>query len=151
MPKKLQKNKGAFLASELSPTKWALVRREFPAWHDAFKKKFGPDENMGTDLLDDFVDHLGYKDHMFRNVPAEMLNIKNIGTRQIYDYMRKRVGKVDERAPTGRGVNDRRKITPAKEETPQTPLKTATSSPDAVQVTADGHLHLGDEKVVAYR
>ena len=151
MPKKQKKNKGLFLASELSPTKLALVRREFPVWHDAFKKKFGPDENMGSDLLDDFIDHLGFKDLMFRNVPDEMLNTKNLGTRQIYDFMRKRIGKVDERAPTGRAVNDRRKITPAKDETAQTPQKAATASPDAVQVTADGHLHLGDEKVVAYR
>ena len=122
MPKKIQKNKGAFLASELSPTKWALVRKEFPVWHEAFKKKFGDEEDMGSDLLDDFIDHLGFKDAAFRNIPADMLNIRNLGSRQIYDYMRKRVGKVDERTPKARAANEKRKITPAKkEQTEQTP------------------------------
>ena len=108
MPKKLRKNKGAFLASELSATKWALVRKEFPAWHEAFKKKFGDEEEMGSDLLADFIERLGRKDPGFDEVPEEMLKTKYIGTRQIYDYMRKRVGKVDERAPPGRAVNDKR-------------------------------------------
>ena len=122
MPKKIQKNKGAFLASELSPTKWALVRKEFPVWHEAFKKKFGDEEDMGSDLLDDFVDHLGFKDAAFRNIPTDMLNIRNLGSRQIYDYMRKRVGKVDERTPKARTATEKRKITPAKkEQTEQTP------------------------------
>ena len=69
---------------------------------------------MGSDLLDDFIDHMGFKDSAFQNVPAEMRNTSYIGTRQIYDYMRKRVGKVDERTPNGKAGIKNRKITPAK-------------------------------------
>ena len=76
---------------------------------------------------------------------------KYVGTRQIYDYMRKRVGKVDERKPNGKAANEKRKITPAKNKQSPPPKTAVTASPDAVKVTADGHLNGGDEKVVAYR
>ena len=86
-----------------------------------FKKEYGDDEEMGSDLLDDFFDHLGFKDSAFQNVPAEMHKTKYIGTRQIYDYMRKRVGKVDEKAPPGKATNEKRKVTLAKNESTPPP------------------------------
>ena len=71
---------------------------------------------MSTDLLADFVDHLGYKHRDFRDVPDAMLSTKNVGARHIYDYIKKRVGRVDEKVLPQRVSKLKPRSTPQKTE-----------------------------------
>ena len=105
MPKQLKhhRKKGKFLESKLSDAKYDLVRREFPDWLEGIKASDGEVE-MGVDLLKDYADHLGYKDPDFRGVPESMLSTTYAGSRQIYEYIRKRVGKLDEKQTPRKGL-----------------------------------------------
>ena len=52
-------------------------------------EEHGDDIEMSTDLLAEFVDHLGFKHTEFRDIPDSMLSTKLKGSRFIYDYIKK--------------------------------------------------------------
>ena len=126
MPKKLRKNKGKFLMAELSSSKKELIRQEFPKWYAALKKENGDDVDMSPELLADFVDHLGYKHRDFRDIPDAMLSTRLIGTRHIYDYIKKRVGRVDEKVLPNRTSKLKQSTSPTKAENAKAPESKAT-------------------------
>ena len=72
------------------------------SWSTSFytqvpRQKAPSDPLMSMELLHDFVDHMGFKDKDFRDISADALKTTHAGTMQIYDYMRKRIGKLDEK------------------------------------------------------
>ena len=101
MGKAIKRNDGHFLEKKLSDKKLSLIHREFQVWHTAAKKKGKQPLEMSMDLCNNFIRHLGIKDKSFRRLPSRVLKTTNEGFRQIYEYVRKRVGhKVDEKPAT---------------------------------------------------
>ena len=143
MPKKPKpSSKGKFLESKLSDAKYDLVRREFPPWYEVIKKEDGGDTCMSPALLADFADHLGYHDKDFQSLPDSKLSTTYKGARQIYEYLRKRMGKPDERSTPRRALRSKGKAPASKPNKPTTPTKKAAENSEAVVVTATGTVGL---------
>ena len=98
-------------------------------------------------LLCSFVGHLGIDDREYRNLAPAAIKTSHKGTLFIYDYMRKNLGLIDEKPATP--TPGKAAATPKKDKSPEP--KDAKMHIDApVQITADGHVHLGDEKDVRF-
>ncbi|MAJ97173.1 MAG: hypothetical protein CMI56_00975 [Parcubacteria group bacterium] len=114
MGKQFKRSTGSFLHKKLRPEKAKLVREQFPVYYKVAVDEAGGELDFSLELLYDFVAHLGTEDKAFRNLPAEVLVTTNEGFRQIYEHVRKRVGKVDEKVVATRSRVVKEKSTPPK-------------------------------------
>ena len=98
MPKR-RPNTPAFLKQRLDrKTKtMGLVRDQFSGWAKSTENQLGEKPRMSLEILRDFIDHLGFHDGQFRNIAPDAVKTTHQGTAQIYDYLRKHLGKHDER------------------------------------------------------
>ena len=141
----------AFLKKKLERQKFSLVREQFPRWVKSSEDTPGEKPEMSMELLYDFIDHLGFHDAQFRNLKPEVIKTTHAGTNQIYDYIRKHLGRHDERKVSTPGGKTKSKSTPPK--TPPSKSKTDDQIKDEppVAVTAMGKSGYAEEKVVGYR
>ena len=121
-------------------------------------------------MLADFMDYLGQKDKRFRNIAYSALNTSHKGTYQIYDPLRKRVQRLEEKnmprsvkaskeKPVPKTSCTRGDAAKAKNPTPDLPVPEPnqirekpeptsrvppagkTAPADCVQITAKDHLN----------
>ena len=98
MPKRFQKKAPpSFLTKKLDSQKMTLIRKEFPVWLKQIKEVAGYDPQMTFEYLVDFIDHLGFKSKVFQGIDQDALSTSDKGTLSIYDFMRKKMGKPDEK------------------------------------------------------
>ena len=160
MPKSTNRAPPTFLLRKLEDRKMKLVRGQFPVWLEQMKEELGHEPYMSMEVLGDFLDHLGFKDKQFRSIDVDTLKTTQKGTLQVYDYMRKRIGKLDEKPATPVPVpqKTKAKATPPKIRATRETADRAKPAKDdqavdqdAVQVTADGHYGGAEEKKMKYR
>ena len=100
MPKK-RPSPPAFLKKKLDRKTMSFVRDQFSGWVKSTEDQLGEQPRMSMELLADFIDHMGFKDRHFQNIELAKLRTTDSGTFQIYDFMRKHLGRHDEvRVPT---------------------------------------------------
>ena len=104
----------AFLKGRLDPDKMDLVRDCFPKWFEKAKDQLGAEPKFSIDAVHEFVQYLGKKDRKFKGIHRDALITTHTGTYKIYDYMRKRMGKPDEKQLTNPASKSKAKTTPAK-------------------------------------
>ena len=83
----------------------ALVKKWMPAFLASVKKD-GPFPYPPTiELLPMYVDFLGTKEKKFKNIQAVALNTAYKGVYEIYNNLRKKVEKLDEKAQVARAAD----------------------------------------------
>ena len=97
--KPVKKEPPKFLTKNLDRHKLALVRRVHPDWLKEVLADSDDTPQMSMDLLMDFIDALGWKSKHFQGIRFEQLRLKDKGTNAIYDYIRKRLPRTDEKTP----------------------------------------------------
>ena len=97
--KPVKKEPPKFLTRKLDRHKLALVRRIFPDWFKEVVADLDDPPQMSMELLLDFIDALGWKSKHFQGIRFEQLRLKDKGTNAIYDYIRKRLPRTDEKTP----------------------------------------------------
>ena len=102
----------AFLKRKLDLKTMALVREQFPHWVKSSQDQLGEKPRMSPEILRDYIDHLGFHDSQFRNIASEAVKTTHAGTGQIYDYLRKHLGKHDERSVPPPSGKTKAKATP---------------------------------------
>ena len=116
--------------SKLDEVTMALVRNAWPNWIQRTSVEQGEPQQMSMDLLQDFVQHLKSRSSKFRGVNLYELKSSQPGTGQLYDYMRKRVGKHDQQ----------RSVTPAKLKTAPTKAKTPEIATPQKKIAKDNQI-----------
>ena len=111
MPKR-RPNTPEFLKKRLDRKIMGLVRDQFPDWVKSSQEQLGEKPRMSPEILRDFIDHLGFHDGQFRNIAPEAVKTTHAGTGQIYDYLRKHLGKHDERSVPPPSGKTKAKATP---------------------------------------
>ena len=135
MPK-YKRSPPKFLQAKLRSQKMDLVRRSFHPWLKTTQDQHGAQPPMSMELLHDFVDHMGFKDKDFRDISADALKTTHAGTMQIYDYMRKRIGKLDEKQMATPTSKTRAKTTPPGVTAGEKSKDDQANDQEAVRVTA---------------
>ena len=150
MPKR-RPNTPEFLKRRLDRKIMSLVREQYPDWVKSSESHLGEKPRMSLEILRDFIDHLGFHEGQFRNIAAEAVKTTHTGTAQIYDYLRKHLGKHDERIVVTPASKTKPKATPPKTK-PETPKDDdQAKEQEAVKVTANGKSGYAEEKNVSYR
>ena len=93
-------NTPSFLLDRLGPKRIALVREQYPKWLPSAMSKFGKDLTGNMEHAHHFMKHLAKKDKAFKGIKLGALWTTQIGSGQIYDYVRKHLGKHDEKPVT---------------------------------------------------
>ena len=78
----------------------ALVRAQYLIWLPLAKAKFGEELTGTMEHAHHFMKHLAKKDKAFKGIKLHALRTTQIGSGQIYDYVRKHLGKHDEKPVT---------------------------------------------------
>ena len=150
---KVCKVKPDFLTVRLDDKYLDLVTAQFPKWLTKVKAKPDFKAHISIPLLYSFMDYLGKKSAKFADIPTDYISTTDPGTRQIYEYMKKRLDKKDQAQISTRSTKAKEKSTPEKVETTQQiqQIKVEEVHEDApVQITSSGHVHGADEKIVNF-
>ena len=107
-----------FLKRRLDRKLMGLVREQYPGWVKQSEDQLGEKPRMSLEILRDFIDHLGFHDGKFRNIAPDGVKTTHTGTAQIYDYLRKHLGKHDERRVPTPVSKTKPKPTPPKIKSP---------------------------------
>ena len=87
----------AFLKAQLSSKRKELVRKQYPLWVANAKSTWGDDLVGSMEVTHHFIKYLARKDSGFKGVQLEPLRVNQAGTGFIYDYVRKHLGRHDEK------------------------------------------------------
>ena len=87
----------SFLKAELSSKRKDLVRKQYPLWLANAKKWYGDDLVGSMEVTHHFMQYMARKDTAFKGVKLEPLRVNQPGTGFIYDYVRKHLGRHDEK------------------------------------------------------
>ena len=146
MPKKL-KAPPSFLTKKLVEKTADFVRDNVdPFLKDV--KRHGKSKNVtAIQILPDFFFWLGDRNRNFRHIESAQLNTNHNGTYQVYNYLRKKMEKLEEKPPTP--------MPAPKAETPKIPTPARLrkgKDEEAVSMTATGNYQgHHEEKEVPYR
>ena len=152
MVKAQRVTKGGFLRATLTRTKVLLVKKWFPFWNRAEKAKPDFPAEMNNDLLLSFFTYLSKKDGSFVDLPGDVYDTKtNPGTKWIFDYIKKKLFQNEEKPAPIQAATIKKKPSPQKSAVAKADQTPKDAENTAVQIEADGHLHLGDEKKMAFR
>ena len=150
MPKKI-KPAPAFLQKKLDDETKAFVRANVNLFLEKIKPLFKGKYPTALQVLPDFFAWLGDRDKRFRHLESGQLKTQHLGTYQVYNYLRKRMEKIEEITPvpvpsvTTRGDTTRTG-------SPGRPKRVKDNEDEAVSIKAtvnfEGH---HEEKETAYR
>ena len=87
----------AFLLKKLSTKDKTFITDNLSKFLTEAKQANGGKYGPPKEMLADFMDYLGQKDKRFRNIAYSALNTSHKGTYQIYDPLRKRVQRIEEK------------------------------------------------------
>ena len=90
----------AFLKAQLSSKRKELVRKQYPLWVANAKATFGEELVGSMEVTHHFMKYMARKDSGFKGVKLEVLRVNQPGTSFIHDYVRKHLGKHDEKPAT---------------------------------------------------
>ena len=127
----------------------ALVRKEYAVWLPLAKAKFGEELTGTMEHAHHFMKHLAKKDKAFRNIKFESLRTEHRGTCQIYDYVRKHLGRHDEK-PASMSETPKAKRTPTKANPTKAQIEEIKDQ-DAVKLEAKSIPGKMEEKDVPFR
>ena len=99
MPKKL-KTPPKFLTQKLPEKLASFVRANVDPFLKAAKKNVKVQDLTAHKQLPDFFVWLGQRSRDFRNIRGDQLSTKHDGTYQVYNYLRKKCEKLEEKPPT---------------------------------------------------
>ena len=133
------KNTPRLLTGKLNTKQFSAVKSHASAFIKKAKKKYNGKLPASIDLSRDYVEYLADREpDYFGGVDAERLHYKQVGFKQLYDHLRKKIGRHDEEKPTPAGAlaNTPKGALPK----PYTPekAKTAKGEPPA-QVQSHGN------------
>jgi len=130
------KNTPRTLSAKLSYKQLANVKKYFPYFLNKAKKHHKGRLPDSVSLSKEFVEYLSVKDKSFAGVDLEAVSTKDEGFRQLYDHLRKKIGRHDEEKPFTPGTLPAdSKGSPHKSTPPK--AKTAKAEPPA-HVKAQG-------------
>ena len=98
MPKSRAKHNKIF-HSKLDEGSMSIVRNAWPAYLQQLAAEEAEPQQMSMELLQEFVQFLKSKSQKFRGVNLYEMKSSQVGTGQLYDYMRKRINKTDQERP----------------------------------------------------
>ena len=150
MPKKL-KTPPKFLTKKLPEKTASFVRANVDPFLKDVRKNVKVQDITAHKQLPDFFVWLGARSRDFRNIQGDQLSTKHDGTYQVYNYLRKKCEKIEEKPPTP--------VPTTKMVTSKTPsparlkkVKTVEDEYDAVSMKATGNYQgHHEEKDVQYR
>ena len=98
------KNTPRLLAGKLNTKQFSAVKSHASAFIKKAKKKYNGKLPASIDLSRDYVEYLADREpDYFGGVDAERLHYKQVGFKQLYDHLRKKIGRHDEEKPTPSG------------------------------------------------
>ena len=140
-----------FLKKRLDRKAMGLVRDQFPDWVKSSQDQLGEKPRMSLEILRDFIDHLGFHDGQFRNIAPDAVRTTHVGTYQIYDFLRKHLGKHDEQSVPTPVAKAKPKPTPTKAKPETAKAGETAGDQDAVKVEAKHIPGKMEEKDTPYR
>ena len=99
MPKKM-KTTPAFLQKKLDDHVAAFVKANIAPFLTEMKKVYKGIPGPALKILPEFFVWLGDRDKRFRHIESGQLSTKHKGTYQVYNYLRKKIEKIEEKPPT---------------------------------------------------
>ena len=95
---------------KLSKTKADLIKKHFREWHRREQAAEAIPIEMDKELLINFMDFLGFKDPDFNGLPAKVYDTSTYkGTKMIWDYIKKKLFRGEERAVTHQKPSTKKK------------------------------------------
>lgn len=152
MPKPPRRTMPPFLKRKLEHKKMSLAKKHLPAFLEKIRKEYKDELPGALFLVEEFCDHLAMMDKDFKNIDGERLKTNQPGTYQLYNLIRKRTQLLEEEVQPSTSQKHRTAESNAKPKPVNTTKEEKDASEDPpVKITADEHIHLGDEKKVNYR
>ena len=148
MPKKMKAPSG-WLLKKLAEKTAEFVRSNVDPFLNHVKRNGKGKRLTALQLLPDFFFWLGDRRRDFRQLENDQLNTNHKGTYQVYNYLRKKMEKIEEKpatpVPIAKAETPRRAPSPAR-------IKKGKEEEEAVSMTATGHYQgHHEEKDVQYR
>ena len=107
---------------------------------------------MTQGLLTDFIDYLASKVPDFKGLPEELYDPRyNKGTKNIYDFVKKRLFKSEEKPVGTKKASAKKKGAASKPAADRSDDKQDKADPPIVKVEALDEVGIGGEKNMAYR
>ena len=139
-----------FLQKKLEGKCLNFVKGQLSPFLDQVKMDKNGEWPSTTKLLPDFVEFMGKKDKVFKNIVPSTLVTTYDGVMHIYDLLRKRIATREGKTVLTSELS-KEKPTPEKVTTRQSKQSQVKDKEPITQVTADYHGHGLDEKETPYR
>ena len=138
MPKKM-KATPAFLKEKLDENVASFVRANVALFLTEMKRAYkGNLPGPALKILPEFFVWLGDRDKRFRHLESGQLNTRHKGTYQVYNYLRKKIEKIEE-TPTTFAPTITTRAETTKCPSPARPKRNQGNDADAASIVATGN------------